>query len=575
MVTSSQVVARRYPIYGADRVYSGMRWALLLIILAFSATNGSLGRLWPLPPETPFGWAIWGYVVFSFTATVLVILRNTGRIVPWLYGGDLLAVYLLALTSGTPPGTFELLFFLPLVAIAFRFPRRQMFLFCVISITMQTELLRHTGEVGLVSYVSRVVILLVLPFLISILGEQWTTDNRSSVQQADLRTMQALRDAEQYRERMRALYEVGATLSATPKAANVLSTALAEMIRILPYKAGVILLPTGERDEIAVAVSQGLRPAEQTVRFVVGQTVIGSILRGANGGVLPAEAKKQELASLPSIVACAATLVVPLRSGLRTYGLALFGLESAQPTAEQLEIATALMSYALVALQNAQLIEELHKDRASLLTREEEVRRQLNRDLHDGPAQALAAITMNLAFIKRLAQREPGRVMDELEKLAVIANRANHDVRTLLFELRPLVLETQGLLPTIRQYVERFKDEPTKITVEGDEAALKLSKRVQGTLFNIVQEAVTNALKHAKAEHLSIRLQPNGDHTVMTVQDDGQGFDLQAIRDNYDQRGSFGLLSIEERARLVDGTAELLSVPGAGTTVKVRMPSEV
>jgi signal transduction histidine kinase len=238
-----------------------------------------------------------------------------------------------------------------------------------------------------------------------------------------------------------------------------------------------------------------------------------------------------------------------------------------------MEMATTLVSYGLVVLQNAQLVAELRAERNNLLAREEEVRKQLNRDLHDGPAQALAAITMTLGFIKRLYEKEPERVVPELDKLAALAGRANHEVRTLLFELRPLVLETQGLLPTLQQYLERFdQGKPPQIALEGDDTIGPLTKRVQGTLFNIVQESVNNAIKHAQAQHIWIRIQRQGDDVLLTIQDDGKGFDLQSVKASYDQRGSFGLLSLEERARLVGGTAEIISAVGAGTTVRVVVP---
>jgi signal transduction histidine kinase len=300
-------------------------------------------------------------------------------------------------------------------------------------------------------------------------------------------------------------------------------------------------------------------------------------LRGGHGGTLQNAQGEPELAFLPSIAARRTVLILPLKSANRTFGLVLFGSDEAQLNVEQMEMATTLVSYGLVALQNTQLLAELRSERDKLLTQEEEVRKQLNRDLHDGPAQALAAITMTLGFIKRLYEKEPQRVVPELDKLTLVAQRANHEVRTLLFELRPLVLETQGLVPTIRQYLERFDQtgDGPQITLEGGEDIGQLTKRVQGTLFNIVQESVNNALKHAQAQHIWIRIHKRPNELMLTIQDDGVGFDLKAVKASYDQRGSFGLLSLEERARLVGGAAELLSAAGAGTTVRVVVPLDL
>jgi signal transduction histidine kinase len=111
-----------------------------------------------------------------------------------------------------------------------------------------------------------------------------------------------------------------------------------------------------------------------------------------------------------------------------------------------------------------------------------------------------------------------------------------------------------------------------QIILEGGEDIGPLTKRVQGTLFNIVQESTNNTIKHAQAKHIWIKLTAKAGEVQFTVQDDGKGFDLQAVKASYDKRGSFGLLSLEERARLVGGSAELLSAPGAGTTVRVVVP---
>jgi signal transduction histidine kinase len=91
-------------------------------------------------------------------------------------------------------------------------------------------------------------------------------------------------------------------------------------------------------------------------------------------------------------------------------------------------------------------------------------------------------------------------------------------------------------------------------------------------LFGVVQEAVNNALKHAQAQNIWIRLSEQGREISLVVQDDGCGFDLQAVQASYDERGSFGLISLNERTALVGGKTELISAPGQGTTVRVRVP---
>jgi signal transduction histidine kinase len=279
-------------------------------------------------------------------------------------------------------------------------------------------------------------------------------------------------------------------------------------------------------------------------------------------------------ARLETLMRCRSACAIPLRAGLQTYGALIVGSDKRDAfTEEQIGMLTALANYAIAALQNAQLIHDLRTERAKLLSKEEEVRHQLARDLHDGPAQALAAITMNIEFVKRLLERDPARVLPELEKLGALAKRTTHEVRTMLFELRPLALETQGLDVTLRQYFERFETETTKLLLETEPLSAELDTRTEGTLFNIIQESVNNALKHARAEHIWVRLEQKAHAIEATVQDDGRGFDVQKVKASYDKRGSFGLLNIEERAVLIGGVAELHSAPGEGTTVRIIVPT--
>jgi signal transduction histidine kinase len=293
---------------------------------------------------------------------------------------------------------------------------------------------------------------------------------------------------------------------------------------------------------------------------------------------VPDVAGEPDLASFSTLKSCRSACLIPLRANLRTYGLMVVASE--QPGAfssEQVDNLTALANYAIIALHNAQLIFDLKEERNKLISKEEEVRHQLARDLHDGPAQALAALTMNVEFIKRLLERDPKRVVEELDKMSALAKRTTFEVRTMLFELRPLVLETQGLRVTLEQYLERFKGNSagTAIVLEtADAGDVHLETKTEGTLFNIIQEAVNNALKHAKAKHIHVRLRREGGNLATVVHDDGLGFDMQAVLRSYEKRGSFGLLNIDERARLVGGRAEIQSAPGSGTTVTIIVPIE-
>jgi signal transduction histidine kinase len=125
---------------------------------------------------------------------------------------------------------------------------------------------------------------------------------------------------------------------------------------------------------------------------------------------------------------------------------------------QDLRLLTTLATQAAIAVENARLVRRLKEEHDRLLAKEAEVRAAIARDLHDGPTQSVAAIAMNIEFIKKLLRAMPERVESELNVLAELVQKTAYDIRTLLFELRPLGLETQGLLATLQQYVARFRD---------------------------------------------------------------------------------------------------------------------
>src|SRR6476469_10041856 len=126
-------------------------------------------------------------------------------------------------------------------------------------------------------------------------------------------------------------------------------------------------------------------------------------------------------------------MYIPLRSRFELYGVIVVCIKEGHYDQDQLELMVSLGNNAIIALQNAQLYQALREERDRLLGKEDEVRRQLARDLHDGPAQTLASIAMNADFIKKLLTSAPNRVSSELDELADMARKANADVRTLLF----------------------------------------------------------------------------------------------------------------------------------------------
>jgi signal transduction histidine kinase len=567
-----------------DRFYIAARWAMLAL-LALIGRLLAQQSLWPpTRAMNPILLLVWCYALFNLLATLALVFPQLSALLNLAFLFDIVFISFFTYFSHDPRDLFYPLYLLPLVSAAFRLRPSASLLTGVVAATayILAFLLARVGPnngtppydaVGLVGLLLRAAALVCIPWLTSGLAERWTTTNRLSVALAERKRQDALSEANAYRDQMRSLYEVAYTLSTTMNYQSVLDAALAESRKLVPYSCGLVLLSTGRPDELYIAAAVGINDGDQHQHVELDTGRIGQALRSGDPCIVEDVSSEPELRPITAIAGCHAACLVPLRAALRTYGLLLIASDRNQTfNQEQLGMITALANYAIIALHNAQLVYDLREERSKLLSKEEEVRHQLARDLHDGPAQALAAITMNVEFIKRLLDRDPPRVIPELDKLGALAKRTTHEVRTMLFELRPLALETQGLDTTLRQYLERFQGNGPQIIIESGDVSASLDTKTEGTLFNIIQESINNALKYAKAEHIWVRLKQTLTTLEVTVQDDGRGFELQKVLDSYDKRGSFGLLNIEERAKLIGGTSELHSAPGQGTTVRVVVP---
>lgn len=580
----------RWRMLGGERFYTFARW--LTIAILFLITYFLTGEpVWPVTAESqPLLIVLWAYAVFSLLATLVLLLPALTGLLSLAFLIDILFISLITFFGGDRVVIFYPLYLLPLINAAIRQSPAVSLLsgivagFCYIAafIGWRRLLGPETGpDNELLEYFAlalRALTLCYVPWITSGLAERWSANNRESVRQAQLQADKALSDARAYRDQMRSLYEVAYTLSTTMDYRHVLESALRESRKLVPYTAGMMLLSPGAPDELYVAASQSVSIADQTRRIKIGKGGLAAALRATEARLIPEIGQEPELAPFETLRGCRSACLIPLRANLRTYGLMVVATDKAGAfSGEQLDMLTALASYAIIALHNAQLTFDLKEERNKLISKDEEVRHQLARDLHDGPAQSLAAITMNLEFIKRLLERDPSRVNEELDKLSAMAKRTTYEVRTMLFELRPLVLETQGLKVTLEQYLERFKgnNAGTAIVLEANGMDdVHLDTKTEGTLFNIIQEAVNNALKHARAKHIWVRIHREGKTLHTVIQDDGSGFDKAAVLRSYEKRGSFGLLNIDERARLVGGHADMESAPGQGTKVTVVVPIE-
>jgi signal transduction histidine kinase len=271
-------------------------------------------------------------------------------------------------------------------------------------------------------------------------------------------------------------------------------------------------------------------------------------------------------------------ICVPLQIRGRTIGVleALNKRSEAGFDSEDLSLMVTTANQAAIAIENARLYQSLRDERDRIIQAQEDVRRQVARNLHDGTVQFLSAISMGIDHLERLLEIKPEAAQSELEALRALTRQATRQARLALFELRPLILETQGLIPALEAYVQQLQGgERFAIHLEVSGSLPNMNSSVAATIFAIIQEAVNNAKKHASPRDVWLRLSQQEDWLHIVIQDNGKGFDPQVVEQEYDRRGSIGLLSMRERADLIDGHIEIQSNPTRphpGTRVILRVP---
>ncbi len=232
-------------------------------------------------------------------------------------------------------------------------------------------------------------------------------------------------------------------------------------------------------------------------------------------------------------------------------------------SAEDEDRITLLAAHAAVAIENAALFEA---SRTMVLAEE---RDRMARELHDAMNQSLFGLTLTSRAAAAHLTSDPGRAADELEEVQGLARQAMAQLREVVTGMRTSDLRRDGLVAAIRSDVallDRVHNAAVSFQFSGD---LRVDDVVEHEIYRVVQEALTNALRHAEADEVLVRLTAGSDATVVEISDDGSGFDptTEGIRSR-----RLGLTSMEERATAVGGTIEIDSSPGTGTTVRLRVP---
>lgn len=205
-----------------------------------------------------------------------------------------------------------------------------------------------------------------------------------------------------------------------------------------------------------------------------------------------------------------------------------------------------------------------------IIEAQEEERKKLSREIHDGPAQMLANVMMRSDLIDRIYRERSGEeALAEIRNLKVMVRNALYEVRRIIYDLRPMALDDLGLIPTLRKYMQTTEDYNTGVHLSfvnlGEDK--RLPSEMEVALFRLVQESIQNALKHAKPKQIQVKLSIASELVMVMIKDDGIGFDSTV-----EKEGSFGLMGMRERVELLEGELTIDSHPGAGTLVCIQVP---
>jgi signal transduction histidine kinase len=260
-------------------------------------------------------------------------------------------------------------------------------------------------------------------------------------------------------------------------------------------------------------------------------------------------------------------LYVPLIARGRTIGVVIaHDKHGATPafSEEDLRLAESLAARAAIAVD---LSERVSRDAVRRVVEAQELERaRLARELHDETGQALTSILLGLKPLEQSADTEEARAAVASVRELVVSTL--QDVRRLAVELRPSALDDFGLAAAVERLTETFAEQTgLRVDLETQLGDERIASEAETTLYRVIQEGLTNIVKHATAQRVSILLQRKDTSVVAVIEDDGSGFDVAATRAD-----ALGLAGMRERVSLAGGRLQVESTPGAGTTLVAEVP---
>jgi signal transduction histidine kinase len=382
--------------------------------------------------------------------------------------------------------------------------------------------------------------------------------------------------------RLRAINAVASILTESLELGQVLSSALDKVLQVTGLQAGLIFLLDRQSQELVLNTYRGVSEtsAAGLDRLQLGEGFSGQV---AQSGELIVVADASQDPRMTRIAVqqegLHALAAVPLKSKGEVQGVLTIGtrcLHTFLP--EELDLLTAIGNEIGVAIENARLYESLRFYVQNITRAQEEERKRIARELHDDTIQAMIALSRHLDTLASSnaggEQEIPQSALRRIEELRDQTDRVIEGMRRFSRDLRPSILDDLGLLPALESLTTTMTERDgiqTQLQVVGEKR--RFSPEVELTLFRITQEALSNVRKHAQATQAAVTVEFTDSAVQMTIQDNGVGFIPPALTGDLAATGKLGLVGMQERVRLLQGTLAVESQPGVGAKVTVNAPT--
>ena len=390
---------------------------------------------------------------------------------------------------------------------------------------------------------------------------------------------------ERYQELL-ALSRVSAAISGLWDLDAVLKVALDNILKIMKGTIGGILLADEQTQTLSYHIHQGLSDDYvEKMRLGLGEGIAGRVAQSGKA-ILLEDISKDSRVAYPDLVnaeGLKAFICVPIRAKDDVLGVInVASRRSHRFASKDSHLLHSIGDQLGVAIQQARLYERLRKAREryrrltrQILVAQEDERKRLARELHDETSQTLSGLTLQLQALAEMAEKSGGdaEVVNRLKKVQSLAVQVHTEVRRLMADLRPSLLDTLGLVPAIRQLADtRLRPLNINVSVETKGKERRLDSEVETGFFRVAQGSIGNIIEHSKAKNVTITVKYGDNELVLRITDDGQGFDVSDLTDVEESGRGRGLFSMRERIMLLGGTALVESKLGRGTTVRASVP---